>query len=371
MAPGRLREYFFTYYRQILLIVGILVLILFTLVLQERRQLHNIADQLRGTTIFLDKFRKQLLEADYVEALQFIPSQAETYLAFYQHDPCDSCLNEIVKKAAALNELTVQKVSSPDSGIAECISIKYHHQSIGTLYLLEPQMATIPTRIVKPQLAIIIDDFGYSNSQTIQDFIDLPIALTISVIPGIPYTNWVIQAARSAGKEIIIHMPMQAENHKKANDVFTLNPEQNPTEIRERLEHAYREIPFAKGLSNHQGSLATADERLMQTVAQFLKSHYLYFIDSYTSAKSVGYKICRESGVSTAIRTVFLDNKRNINEIREQFEKARRFAEKNGFAVAIGHIYPETLAALTALLRDGDLDSVIIVFGSKIVLCNK
>jgi polysaccharide deacetylase 2 family uncharacterized protein YibQ len=48
---------------------------------------------------------------------------------------------------------------------------------------------------------------------------------------------------------------------------------------------------------------------------------------------------------------VFLDNIRTPQQLEKQFQRLIKFAHRNGFALAIGHPYPETMAYLNQRLR--------------------
>ena len=120
-------------------------------------------------------------------------------------------------------------------------------------------------------------------------------------------------------------------------------------------------------MNNHMGSRATADAEIMGIVMRNLKEKGFYFIDSLTSAGSVAFEIARENGVSAAVRTVFLDNHRDKGEILAQFDKVLAIARKRGKAVAIGHVYPQTLEVLRYLLSSGKLSDVDLVFASGVV----
>ena len=64
----------------------------------------------------------------------------------------------------------------------------------------------------------------------------------------------------------------------------------------------------------------TADSAAMNAVLEVLGERRLYFLDSRTSAESVGYELARESGVAAARRDLFLD------EVRAAFGASRRSA---------------------------------------------
>ena len=233
----------------------------------------------------------------------------------------------------------------------------------GKIEIAEPRVSR------RPMLVIIIDDFGYSNNGVVGGFLKLPAAITVSVIPGHQYSRWTASEAQKAGKEIMIHMPMESEiaemNH--GEDQFMLRIRHSNYEIEQRIQAAVMELPEAVGMNNHMGSLATADRLIMEKVMISLRNRGLYFIDSLTSPKSIAYEVARENGVAAAVRTVFLDNNRDKSEIQAQFEKVIRIAEKHRKAVAVGHVYPQTLEVLQYLLESGKLAGVELMFASQIV----
>jgi polysaccharide deacetylase 2 family uncharacterized protein YibQ len=72
----------------------------------------------------------------------------------------------------------------------------------------------------------------------------------------------------------------------------------------------------------------------------------MIFIDSRTSAKTVAYEVARSFNEKLLSRKVFLDNEPNVSYIKGQLKKAVKFAEKNGYAIAICHPHKETFRAL-------------------------
>jgi polysaccharide deacetylase 2 family uncharacterized protein YibQ len=118
-------------------------------------------------------------------------------------------------------------------------------------------------------------------------------------------------------------------------------------ELREKTEAALRAVPGAKGVNNHMGSRLSEDERAMTPVLQVLAAHGLFFLDSRTSAQSVGYRTARSLGLPAAERHVFLDRDPTPEAIRQQFQRLLELSRTRGSAVAIGHPLPETLQVLT------------------------
>ena len=57
-----------------------------------------------------------------------------------------------------------------------------------------------------------------------------------------------------------------------------------------------------------------------------------------------------EKGVPAARRHVFLDNEATSEHVARQFQRLKRQADRNGYAIAIGHPYTVTLDYLEEVL---------------------
>jgi len=82
----------------------------------------------------------------------------------------------------------------------------------------------------------------------------------------------------------------------------------------------------------------------MESVARYLKQKGLFFVDSYTVASSIGYKVAAKAGVPYAKRDVFLDNENKKEYVQKQFDRLVALAIKKGSAVGIGHMNREATA---------------------------
>ena len=91
----------------------------------------------------------------------------------------------------------------------------------------------------------------------------------------------------------------------------------------------------------------------------------LFFIDSYTTASSIALSIARDKGVPSARRNVFLDSAESLLDIAGEFERLKREADEFGFAIGIGHPYPETIAYLQEALPQLAAQGIDLVFVSE------
>jgi polysaccharide deacetylase 2 family uncharacterized protein YibQ len=216
-----------------------------------------------------------------------------------------------------------------------------------------------------PQVALIIDDCGQWET-TERGIIALPIPITLSVLPHVHYTAQIAQEAADAGKGVMLHVPMEPLSHIYPGP-GEIKTAMTDDAIAKQMEDDVAQVPLAKGMNNHEGSEATADDRVMKDVIAVAKERGLFFIDSRTNAKSVGAADATDAGVLTASRDVFLDNQANVAYTESMLERAVKIAKENGSAIAIGHPKPTTLEAIREMYPKMQAEGVRFVLAQSLV----
>ncbi len=197
------------------------------------------------------------------------------------------------------------------------------------------------------RIAIVIDDIGYRYTD--KNVLSLPGSITYSVLPHTPYGKILATKANAQQKEVLLHIPMEAENGKKLGP-GALTSSMNKIEIHASLSESLAEVPFAIGINNHMGSRLTQLADPMYWTMGFLKEHDLLFLDSKTSPFSKASVIAQKLGVPVQGRHIFLDNELSDNYINQQFQLLIKEAQNQSFAIAIAHPHPETIQALLYLI---------------------
>ena len=82
----------------------------------------------------------------------------------------------------------------------------------------------------------------------------------------------------------------------------------------------------------------------MKIVFGELKSRNMFFLDSRTSADTVGRKVAADMQLPFLERSVFLDNTQEREAILFAFREGMKIAEKEGSVVMIGHVWTHELA---------------------------
>jgi uncharacterized protein len=217
-----------------------------------------------------------------------------------------------------------------------------------------------------PRLAIILDDLGYDRSSA-DSLLALPFPVTVSVIPHLPLSSEVAEEAFRRGDEVLLHLPMQSESSDVRQENIELRVGMNARQVESTLTGMLETVPHAVGVNNHEGSLATSDPALMRELMPALRQRGLFFIDSRTTAATVAYTTAEQAGVRAASRKVFLDDTATKQAVRAQLELAARDASRNGFAIAIGHPHPATVAALAEVVPQLQARGIRLVFASDLV----
>ncbi len=194
----------------------------------------------------------------------------------------------------------------------------------------------------KGQVAFVIDDAG-NNLRELEPFLALPGPLTIAVLPGLPHSAEAARRARAAGKEVILHQPMEALGGQYPGP-GALEEGMDAAGIRAVLAKNVAEIGPIVGMNNHQGSKTTEDRKMMETVLAFCRDNGLYYLDSRTTADTVVPAVAAGMGIRIRERDVFVDNIQEKAAMIRFVQEGLQKAEKKGAAVMIGHAWSSELA---------------------------
>ena len=205
-----------------------------------------------------------------------------------------------------------------------------------------------------PVLVFIFDDGG-QNLNHLEKFISIPFEITVAVLPGLAHTRESAERVRKSGNELMLHQPMQAVNLSVNPGPGAITPDMNEEQVRSILFNNLYEIGPVSGVNNHEGSLITADAEKMSWIMKLLSDEGLYFLDSRTNVETKVPYVASSLGYSYYQRNIFLDNTKNRDDILFEIKKGLEYANKNGSAIMIGHVWsadilPEILTELYPFL---------------------
>jgi polysaccharide deacetylase 2 family uncharacterized protein YibQ len=203
---------------------------------------------------------------------------------------------------------------------------------------------------VRPVIAIIIDDLGQQRELSLA-VTRLPGPVACSILPHTPWAKVVAESATRNGKEVMLHLPLQPMETERLAGVGEISLDNSRADLAQILAADLASVPNVVGINNHMGSLITRHPGHMSwLMAEIAAYGNLFFVDSYTTAQSVAQPAAAEHGIPSARRHVFLDDAPGVANLEKEYARLLILAREQGFAIAIGHPYPETTAFLRAQL---------------------
>lgn len=244
--------------------------------------------------------------------------------------------------------------------------------SIGIMCVKNAKLKAVLSKKPKPQpariaarAAVVLDDWGY-NTRNISALLRLGEPITISVLPNLPFSKRIAQEAHSSGIEVVLHLPLEAHDSKKSPEKTTIYAYMKRKDVLATLQKAVESVPNIKGVSNHMGSKATEDEKLMRLLFGEFKKKNLYFLDSLVTNNSVCKQAADQAGVKFAQRSVFLDNNKDIEYIKGQLRQLLQLAKQEKTAIGIGHDRALTIRAIKDMLPEFQAEGVELVYVSEL-----
>ncbi|MCP4642626.1 MAG: divergent polysaccharide deacetylase family protein [bacterium] len=309
------------------------------------------------------------------------PSSGQTQAAMtiaYQGLPCADLVITAVQPAPQLPEVELPRLGpvpeeetedDPEEVLTPKNVPELAELPLESNGLHESELAPVfngrPDAHTEPQIAIIVDDGGRGDA-TSDAILALEPVLTLAILPYDPESTETAKRAKKLGFEVLLHMPMETGS-KTAKYPHTIKADMDKKQIGTLTEKALAEVPGAVGINNHTGSVFTSNEKSMTLFLELIKEKSLFFVDSRTTAETVGIAVAEKVGIKAVERDVFLDNKPDRDYIRGQFKLLEQAARKYGAAVGICHFRPASAAVLAEEIPRLKKKGVKIVHVSELV----
>ena len=268
-----------------------------------------------------------------------------------------------------IEEIGGQVITVYESNDGNSIEIKLYDPKEKKYFILKIKndLNKLYEKITK--LSIIIDDFGYFSGELLQEFLALDKNINFSILPELPHSQEVMQKAYNQGRETMIHMPMEPisypQNDPGKNAIFVNLSEK---EIKKRVKKYIKNLPLCIGANNHMGSLAMQHKNVLIPIMDILKEKGLFFVDSRTTPKTVGYELAQEMDIPTYIIDSFLDTGTFPDRVTAKTNRLLELAKSQNEIVVISHCTPKSLEELKQILRNIEDKNFKLVPISDIVL---
>jgi uncharacterized protein len=230
-----------------------------------------------------------------------------------------------------------------------------------------PQPPIPPLLPPVARVAIVIDDFG-ADLNMAKRFLELPISITFSILPYQRYSQDIAELAHAHHRQVILHLPMEPKGYPKVNPgKGALLVSMSGGTILKSVDSALGASPYFAGINNHMGSRFTEHAALMKTVLEEAQKRGLYFLDSYTSPRSVVSSVAQQVHIPFRRRDIFLDNNQSADAVRAQVSQLMRLAKIQGTALAIGHPHESTLHVLNKEVEGFEREKIAVVSAGELM----
>lgn len=245
------------------------------------------------------------------------------------------------KQTSSESQKQVKKIVPPQE--------KPSQQAKQTESVIKKETNNFPKAKPGAQLVFVFDDGGQNNAQ-LEKFLTLPFPVTIAVLPQLANSQSAAQKVRNSGNEVILHQPMQSINSNINPGPGAITPDMNEAQIISQLFININELGPIAGMNNHEGSGITTDAETMAIILQVASDNGIYYLDSRTNVETKVPYVAHELGYSYYERNIFLDNEKTKENALKELKKGLDIANKNGYAIMIGHIWSADF--LPALLKE-------------------
>ncbi|WP_300297151.1 divergent polysaccharide deacetylase family protein [Ferrovibrio sp.] len=240
-------------------------------------------------------------------------------------------------------------------------------RAAGNLHAWRVRAVPPPSGAKPPYVAIIIDDAGLDRRGT-QRATKLPEPITLSFMSYAADLSEQAAAARAAGHEVMLHLPMEPLDIKRHNpgpNALYVNLDE--AELQRRLDWHLDRFSGYVGVNNHMGSRFTANAARMTQVMESLGRRQVFWLDSLSGPSSAGPTLARQRGLDAAERDIFLDDDRSPG-IGHELAAMERIARARGDVIAIGHPHATTLSALESWIASARAKGFSLVPVSTVLL---
>jgi uncharacterized protein len=217
----------------------------------------------------------------------------------------------------------------------------------GPPVVIEEDVAALPDGN-GARIAIVVDDAG-GPAGFLADYLALAMPVSISVIPSTAHATDVAERTHAAGREVLLHLPL-ANRVGQGDGVTRLNGTETADVVDQFVQAAVDRVPYAAGANNHEGPYGSAQPGMMRELLASLLRRGLFFMDSVTSQRSVGYAVEAELGMPPRVNNQFLDHDETDENSRAALIHLALLASSSGTAIGICHVQHEfALHALQAI----------------------
>lgn len=217
------------------------------------------------------------------------------------------------------------------------------------------------------RVVLVVGGIGISQTGSQQAIRKLPAAVTLAFAPyGNSLTRW-MQAARKAGHELLLQIPMQPFDYPANNPGKHTLVTGGDSDNLENLRWLLARITNYTGVTNFQGGKFVTDRAAMKPVFDEFARRGLLFLDDGSVRNSLTADAADAALLPYAKSSLQLDAVRNRKSIRNRLEELSAEAKRTGLAIGYANAFPESIDMISTFAREAGSNGIEITPISAIV----
>jgi polysaccharide deacetylase 2 family uncharacterized protein YibQ len=211
------------------------------------------------------------------------------------------------------------------------------------------------------RIAIVVGGLGLDTDSTRQAINALPGPVTLAFAPYGDDLGASVAAARIAGHELLLQIPLEPFNYPKTDPgLNTLTADASAEENRGRLHWLLSRMTNYVGVMNYMGARFTGEAGAMAPVMKELGDRGLLYLDDGSSGRSKAAELA--GGVTPFLRSdLVLDADLSAAAIDDRLRQLQAIARERGYAVATATAFPLTVERVAAFAKAAADKGIAIV----------
>ncbi len=210
-----------------------------------------------------------------------------------------------------------------------------------------------------PRVALIFDHAGASLAE-LAPIYAMHEPFGLGIFPNMRYSAEIARTAAARGLTPMLHLPLEPNHPGDLGPVTgTVWVRMTDPEIARVVERDLDSVPGVVAVSNHAGSRATADRRVMTVVLRTIKARGLWFNENPETPRSIVRDVARQLGVPIVVTGTYLDIP--PDHIAEQVRALIAEAKLRGSVVAAAHVATGAPAVIQHMLPEFRKAGIVFV----------
>lgn len=214
----------------------------------------------------------------------------------------------------------------------------------------------------QPKIALIIGGMGLNADLTDRAIKELPPEVTFAFAPYGEDLQRTINRARSAGHEVMLHLPMEPFGYPGSNPgPHTLLVSAKTDENMMSLTWLLSRFSGYTGVVNYLGARFTTDQTSLEPVLRQLKARGLVYLDDGSSTRSLAADIGGEIGLPVRQSALVIDAGGDFNSTLDNLHKLESMNNSGNIVIGMGTGLSSTMDAVETWAKDLDSRGILLV----------